>query len=672
MQRFLKWFMIIGGAVLALLIVAAVLIPQIIDVNHYKPQIEARVQEATGRPFKIGGDIDLSVFPWVGLVLSELHLGSPASFGKTELLTINRFEARVRLIPLFARQVEVKRIVLDGPIVALVKKKNGETNWVFKSPAHATEDKPAQPEGTSAPQSEQMIASLTAEEVAIRNGRLTFEDQAGGQKQEVADLNLVLQDVSLDQPLRIQFSTRLNGQPINMEGTVGPVGNPPASQPLAYDLMLSALDELVVQLKGTAHDLQTQPTTALTVDVAAFSPRRLYERLGQPFPLQTADPDALQAVAFRANLNGSGQGVKITDGRITLDQSQIAFKAEAAEFDKPRIVFDGQINDIDVDRYLPATAQPTKDTAPPAAGKDTPPEPSPSSPGQAVDYAPLRRLILDTRLKADKLKINQARLTDVVLNITGRDGRFQLAPFRADLYGGQAHIEGRFDVTRRQPQSSVSLKLTNLLIEPLLTDVAQKNFLKGNVVSAIDLQFTGDRPETIRRSLNGKGRLTFKDGAIVGIDLAGMVRNLKAAFGAGAQPAERPQTDFTELDIPFSLTNGVFQTDASNMKSPLLRLLANGQADLVQESLDFRITPKFVATLVGQGDTEDRRGLMVPVLVSGSFDKPQFQPDLKSMARQQVEDKIIESEEFQKVFEENEELKPYEDKAKKLIKGLFD
>ena len=108
------------------------------------------------------------------------------------------------------------------------------------------------------------------------------------------------------------------------------------------------------------------------------------------------------------------------------------------------------------------------------------------------------------------------------------------------------------------------------------------------------------------------------------------------------------------------------------MKSPLLRLLANGQADLVQESLDFRITPKFVATLVGQGDTEDRRGLMVPVLVSGSFAKPQFQPDLKSMARQQVEDKIIESEEFQKVFEENEELKPYEDKAKKLIKGLFD
>ena len=108
------------------------------------------------------------------------------------------------------------------------------------------------------------------------------------------------------------------------------------------------------------------------------------------------------------------------------------------------------------------------------------------------------------------------------------------------------------------------------------------------------------------------------------------------------------------------------------MKSPLLRLLANGQADLAKETLDFRINPKFVATLVGQGDAEQRSGVMVPVLVGGTFAQPEFKPDLKSIARQQVEEKIIESDQFNKVFEENEELKPYEEQTKKLIKGLFD
>ena len=72
MNRIAKWIMITAGALLVLLIAAIVLIPLLVDVNRYKPQIEAKVQEATGRTFKIAGDIELSVFPWVGLSLSDL------------------------------------------------------------------------------------------------------------------------------------------------------------------------------------------------------------------------------------------------------------------------------------------------------------------------------------------------------------------------------------------------------------------------------------------------------------------------------------------------------------------------------------------------------------------------------------------------------------------------
>ena len=86
MSRIAKWIMIAGGALLVLLIAAIVLIPLLVDVNRYKPQIEAKVQETTGRTFKIGGDIALSVFPWVGLSLSDLRLGSPAGFKEPDLL----------------------------------------------------------------------------------------------------------------------------------------------------------------------------------------------------------------------------------------------------------------------------------------------------------------------------------------------------------------------------------------------------------------------------------------------------------------------------------------------------------------------------------------------------------------------------------------------------------
>ena len=584
-------------------------------------------------------------------------------------MAVGRFEARVRLLPLLSREVEVKRIVVEAPALALIKTKDGKTNWDFTAAGESPgkpEEKAPPPEAPS-PGADTTFAALTAEEIAIRNGRLTYVDEASGQKQEIADLNLVLKDVSLDRPLQIDFSTRINGQPVTLSGNIGPVGNPPASQPLGFDLALAAMNELALTLKGSARDVRTQPVVNLQLNAQPFSPRKLFERLGRAFPVNTADPKVLQSVGFSASLNGGPQSIRLDAGQMTLDQSRIDFEAEAAEFDKPRINVKAKIDDIDVDRYLPAEApEKKKEQAPasaPPPGKDQP---------QGVDYTPLRRLVLDARLDVAKLKINQARLQQIVLQIKGRNGRFDLEPFSADLYGGKARIEGNLDVTRSQPRSNISIQLTDMLVGPLLTDVLQKEFLEGKLVTAIDLQFAGDRPETIRKSLNGKGRLTFNDGAIVGIDLAGMVRNLQAAFGAGERPTEKPRTDFSELDIPFELKDGVFHTAASNMKSPLLRLLANGQADLVNETLNFRVNPKFVATLVGQGDTASRSGIMVPVLVSGSFDQPTFRPDLKSLARQQVEEKIVESDQFKEVFKENEELQPYEDKAKKMIKGLFD
>ena len=59
----------------------------------------------------------------------------------------------------------------------------------------------------------------------------------------------------------------------------------------------------------------------------------------------------------------------------------------------------------------------------------------------------------------------------------------------------------------------------------------------------------------------------------------------------------KPRTDFSELAVPFTLQNGVFHTSDAAMKSPLLRLSAAGKADLVKESLDFRIDPKLVGTI---------------------------------------------------------------------------
>jgi AsmA protein len=74
-----------------------------------------------------------------------------------------------------------------------------------------------------------------------------------------------------------------------------------------------------------------------------------------------------------------------------------------------------------------------------------------------------------------------------------------------------------------------------------------------------------------------------------------------------------------------------------------------------------------VGTIKGQGDTEQRTGLMVPVLVSGTFSKPKFAPDLAGVAKQQLEEKILGSEPAEKLLDK----KGLEESAKGVIKGIL-
>jgi AsmA protein len=168
----------------------------------------------------------------------------------------------------------------------------------------------------------------------------------------------------------------------------------------------------------------------------------------------------------------------------------------------------------------------------------------------------------------------------------------------------------------------------------------QKDIIEGVAESNALIAMSGDEADKIKRTLSGRGQLLFKDGAIKGIDLAGMVRNAKAAFGL-APTGERPKTDFSELNAPFTIADGVVNTSQTTLASPILRILAAGNANLVDETLDFRVEPKFVGTLKGQGDTKERSGITVPVLVGGTFSSPSFQPDLRGVVEKGLKEGVL-------------------------------
>jgi AsmA protein len=662
MKGFLKWGAIVVGCLVVVIIAALVLIPMFVDVAKYKPILESKVTAATGRPFSVGDDLSLSLFPWAGVSFSDLRLGNPAGFTEKDFVTVKSFEVRVKLLPLLSKDVQIKRFVLNEPQIVLVKNKKGLENWAQPKPAgkDAAEEKAPStesvPGGLGIP-----ISALTAENISINNGSALWIDHTTDTRKEITDIGLILKDVSLNRPVKLTFSAQLDQKPLSLEGTVGPVGTGLKEGKIALDLSIKALKQLALRLKGNLENLITNPGVDMDIEVAEFSPRMLMSELGQEFPVATADPEAISRLAFKAHVKADAKKVSLTNGNMELDQSKLKLSATATEFSRPNLKFDLDLDQIDLDRYMPP-----KSEEPARAKTSASAEPA----KKKTDYAPLRRLILDGSLKIAKLTVTKAKIEDAVLQIKAKDGVFNLDPIKLKMYQGGAAGNAVLNVAQDTPRSSINLRVDSIQVGPLLQDVLQKDFLVGAANADINLAMAGDDPEKIKKTLNGKGELQFNDGAIVGIDLSAMARNVGAAFGLAKKGEERPRTDFTELLVPFTIKNGVVNTPQSSIKSPFIRITAVGTADLVKETLDFRVDPQAVATIKGQGDETKRSGIMVPVLVSGTFSKPTFRPDLSAATQQRIEKEIFESKEVQKVLEK-EELKPLEKKAKGLLKGIL-
>jgi len=660
MKGFIKWGAIILGCLVVVVIAALVLIPMFVDVQKYKPMLESKVAEATGRPFSVGDDLHLSLFPWAGVSFSELRLGNPDGFTEKEFVTVKSFEVQVKLLPLLSKDIQIKRFVVNEPRIVLIKTKKGRGNWEQPPPSQAAAKKEGQVPPSDTGKFDLPISALTVGNLSINNGSALWIDQAANTRQQISEINLVLQDVSLERPVKLTFSALMDKKPVSVEGTVGPLGKGFQARSIPVELSVNALKQLALRLKGSLENPLIHPAVDMNLEIAEFSPRKLVAALGQEFPVQTSDPQALDRVALKAHVKADAKKATVSDGVVNLDQSKVNFSASATDFSRPNLKFDLDLDQIDLDRYLPPQG------GQPAQEKSTGPKPA----GQKTDYAALRRLILDGTAKIGRLKVSKARVEDVLLQIKAQDGIIRLDPMQLKMYQGSAAGKAVLDVVRDTPKSDLNLKISDIQISPLLKDVMGKDFLEGSTQADISLTMVGDQPAQIKKTLNGKGDLQFNDGAIVGIDLASMARNVAAAFGLAEKGGERPRTDFTELAMPFTIQNGVANTPATSLKSPFIRIVAAGTADLVGETLDFRVEPKAVASIKGQGDESQRSGIMVPVLVSGTFASPKFRPDLSTAAKQKIEQQVLESKPVQNLLEK-EELKPVEKKAKEALKGLL-
>ncbi len=696
MGKLLKIILSLAGLLIALVVVAAIVLPLIVDPNDYKQEITDVIQDKTGRKLEIEGAISLSVFPWLGLDIGATRLGNAAGFADPWMASMETVQVRVKLLPLLKKQLEVDTVKLAGLQLSLAKDKSGKTNWDDLTAAQAAQEERPETE-TGAGQ----LEHLAIGGIEISGAKLTWDDRQGGSHYEIDDLSLVTAAIAEGKPFDLTFGFTLQAAEPAMTarfGLTGAVNLGAGMKTVDISHAAITLDASGDSLPGgklnlslntdVAVDLEAQTlslpavvleTLGLKISgkvagsgisgdapkfngdftIAEFAPRKVIEALGQPTPV-TTDPAVLGKAGASLIWNASTKHFAVSDLQLQLDDTHVNGDLRVDGFDAPAIGFTLAVDAIDLDRYLPPP--PAKNATPQAAAAS-------SAPPQLEE---LRKLNLNGKVRVKKLKAANLSYQDAELQVRAKNGVVRMHPVGARLYGGSYNGDIQLDVSGKQARVSVNEKVNSVQAGPLLKDLVGDDKLQGTANLTAQFTGTGLTPEELRRSVSGNTAFSFTDGTVKGVNIAALIRKAQATLkGQPAPPDNQPnQTDFAELRGSAVVTNGLLRNEDLLMQSPLLRITGKGQTHLAEETIDYTLTTKFVGTLEGQGGKglESLKGVEIPVHVGGTYSKPTYRPDLSAALSEAAKAKV--QEKLDEEIEKQQE-KLQQKLGDQLLKGLF-
>ena len=313
------------------------------------------------------------------------------------------------------------------------------------------------------------------------------------------------------------------------------------------------------------------------------------------------------------------------DFTAKLDDSNVKGKLSMARAAQPSYSFDLTIDRINLDRYL-AVSEKKK----PAAGKQEPPKKEEAAQDAPVDLSGLKGLNAKGQLQVGALQVQGLKLSNLKAQLKAADGRAEINPHSASLYEGE--LSGALSLDGNANRIALKETLSNVSIGPLLRDVAQQDRLEGKVNVALDVAAAGATAGALKRSLSGAANVRLRDGAIKGIDIAGLLRKARAAAGkqSGQAADSKERTDFSELSASFSIKNGVAHNEDLDVKSPLLRIGGSGDIDIGRSAISYVVKASVVGTT----------SLTVPLKLAGPLDAMKYEVDYRAVAGDLAKSKV--------------------------------
>ena len=360
---------------------------------------------------------------------------------------------------------------------------------------------------------------------------------------------------------------------------------------------------------------------------------------------------SLKTPSLTQPLNVRSADLKFTQNSMAVDklvaslgQSSATGNLTMRDFAAPQVQFDIMSPKIDVVQLQQITAPkpaPQKRAAwsvLPRVYAAAPPPPS-----------ILTRMTGTGTLMVGTILYDQLVLNNVRSNVKLNRGLITLSPLTSQVYGGQESGAIVLDARQTPMAVQVQSKLANVDANKLVSSVTSiKQTLYGLLAANTNMGFAAASSADMARTLNGTFNLDLAKGRIVGIDLLHELGNV-GKFLSGTPASSQPVTNLLKLTGTFNVHNGLAQTNNLQALIEGGSLGATGAVNLVNNALNLHLTAvlsKWFSNKVGGTNVggfmntalANQQGeLVIPVLVTGTFQHPIVAPDVQKLAQMKLQ-----------------------------------
>jgi len=124
MSKLLKIILFAVSALIGLLVLVAVAVRFFVDINAYKPRLEAAASEALGMNVSIGGRLGIDFLPGLLVTLEDVHIRNRG----VDVVSAKQASLGIDLLLLLQQEIRIEKIALKHSRISIERDRDGTLN----------------------------------------------------------------------------------------------------------------------------------------------------------------------------------------------------------------------------------------------------------------------------------------------------------------------------------------------------------------------------------------------------------------------------------------------------------------------------------------------------------------------------------------------------------------